>query len=200
MRLPDAAHTQRPWRIHELAYDFRLEDVWTPDVTGDRDGFRTLVETMAAGDTSSSPSPIARALFALRWQLGELFGWDEEEKKIGARVPTLRDRLPDDLLDGPTGPDFATLPFSSLYQTDDEWAAEIANGTMHGIMHWGLVPQPGGGHRIQMAVLVKPNGMFGTAYMAAIKPFRLLFVYPALMRQIERQSKASSTRRETVLA
>jgi hypothetical protein len=28
MRLPDTAHTSRPWRIHELTGDFRLEDVW----------------------------------------------------------------------------------------------------------------------------------------------------------------------------
>jgi hypothetical protein len=37
-----------------------------------------------------------------------------------------------------------------------------------------------------MAVLVKPNGLLGAAYMAAIKPFRLLIVYPALMARIER--------------
>jgi len=36
-----------------------------------------------------------------------------------------------------------------------------------------------------MAVYVKPNGLLGTAYMAAIKPFRYAIVYPALMRQIE---------------
>src|SRR3712207_8811687 len=42
----------------------------------------------------------------------------------------------------------------------------------------------------QMAVLVKPNGLFGKAYMAAIKPFRYLIVYPALMRMIEREWRA----------
>jgi hypothetical protein len=42
-----------------------------------------------------------------------------------------------------------------------------------------------------MAVLVKPNGRFGTAYMAAIRPFRHLVVYPATMRQIEREWRAS---------
>ena len=36
-----------------------------------------------------------------------------------------------------------------------------------------------------MAVLVKPNGLFGAAYMAAIKPFRYLFVYPAMLREFE---------------
>jgi hypothetical protein len=33
---------------------------------------------------------------------------------------------------------------------------------------------------------VKPRGRFGQAYMALIKPFRYLIVYPALMRHIER--------------
>jgi hypothetical protein len=34
-----------------------------------------------------------------------------------------------------------------------------------------------------MAVLVKPNGPFGTAYMAAIAPFRHLMVYPPAIRE-----------------
>jgi len=38
----------------------------------------------------------------------------------------------------------------------------------------------------QMAVYVKPRGLFGKGYMALIKPFRYLIVYPALMRQTER--------------
>ena len=44
-----------------------------------------------------------------------------------------------------------------------------------------------GGYWGQMAVLVKPNGLFGAAYMVAIKPFRYLIVYPALMRLIGRE-------------
>jgi hypothetical protein len=35
-----------------------------------------------------------------------------------------------------------------------------------------------------MAVLVKPNGLFGTAYLAAIRPFRHLVVYPPIMRDV----------------
>jgi uncharacterized protein DUF2867 len=41
-----------------------------------------------------------------------------------------------------------------------------------------------------MAVYVKPNGLLGTAYMAAIRPFRHLIVYPPLMREIEREWRA----------
>jgi hypothetical protein len=52
------------------------------------------------------------------------------------------------------------------------------------------VSDAAGGYRGQMAVYVKPNGLLGTAYMAAIKPFRYVIVYPALMRQIGREWRA----------
>ena len=100
------------------------------------------------------------------------------------------DRLPVDLREAP-GPDFDRLPITSLYLLHDEWAAEIVNRTVHGVMHIGWVPDGTGGYRGQMAVLVKPNGLLGTAYMAAIMPFRHLIVYPPLMRGIGRDWRAS---------
>ena len=184
MRLPDAAHTARPWRIHELTRDFRLEDVWALPTPGGEDDFPRLVDQFAAGDTMSNPSRAARALFAIRWKLGALLGWDEPAGD-GSKQPTLRDRLPADLRDSP-GPAFARLPFTSLYLLEDEWAAEIVNRTVHGVMHMGWVRDERGGYRGQMAVLVKPNGRLGAAYMAAIAPFRHLVVYPPLMREIGR--------------
>jgi len=123
-------------------------------------------------------------LFAIRWKLGALLGWDKADTGVGSRVPTLRDRLPVDLRDGPTGPEFERLPFTSVYLTDNEWAAELANRTVHAVMHLGWVPDRAGGYRGQMAVLVKPNGLRGRAYMAGIAPFRHLIVYPPLMRGI----------------
>jgi hypothetical protein len=189
-KLPDSAHTSRPWRIHELTPDFRLEDVWALPVRGSLEDFAPLVEHFAGGDPSESPFRVVRALFALRWKIGELLGWDDGAAGIGTRVPTLRDRLPADLRARPSGPDFEELPFSSLYLLEDEWAAEVANETMHGVLHVGLVPDGRGGYRGQMAVLVKPNGLLGDVYMAAIRPFRHLIVYPALMRQIEREWRA----------
>jgi len=187
MRLPNTAHASRPWRIHELTRDFRLEDVWALPVTGGLDDFPRMVQRFASGDPSQSSSCAARTLWAIRWKVGELLGWDAPDAGVGSRVPTLRDRLPADLREAPTGPDFDELPFTSLYLLDDEWAAEIANRTMHGVIHIGLVPDETGGYGAQMAVLVKPNGLVGNAYMAAIRPFRHLIVYPAMMRQIERE-------------
>jgi len=187
MKLPKTAHTFRPWRIHEFTRDFRLYDVWALPTPGGPDDFPRLVRQMASGDPSDVSSRAGRALWVLRDKIGELLGWDSPDAGIVSGVPTLRDRLPADLRDGPAGPEFDALPATSLYLTDDELAAEGANRTVHGVMHLGWVPDGAGGYRGQMAVLVKPNGLFGKAYMAAIMPFRYLVVYPALMRMIERE-------------
>jgi len=189
-RLPNSEHSSHPWRIHEIAPDFRLEDVWALPVGGEKGDFSALVLGIAAGDPAQGSSRLARALWTIRWRIGELLGWDEAGP--GGSVPTLRNRLPGDLLDAP-GPDFDALPFTSLYLVEDEFAAEIANRTMHGVMHLGWVPDGADGYRGQMAVLVKPKGLLGEVYMAAIRPFRHLIIYPATMRQIERDGKALSS-------
>jgi hypothetical protein len=186
MRLPETAHTARPWRIHEVAADFRVEDVWALPTPGGPDDFPRLLRLVASWDPGKSSSAPVRMLFALRWKLGELFGWDDPAVSVRERASTLRDRLPQDLRDAAPDNDPEALPFSSLYLLDDEYAAEIANRTMHGVMHLGWVPDGNGGHRGQLAVLVKPNGLFGRAYMAAIAPFRRLIVYPRMMREIGR--------------
>ena len=190
MRLPSTAHTSRPWRIHELIPDFRLEDVWALPTPGGPDDFHRLVAGIASGDLSQGSSRAAHTLWAIRWKVGELLGWDGPDVGVGSRVPTLRDRLPADLRDAPGGPDFRALPFTPLYLLHDEWAAEIANRTVHGVMHVGWVPDGTGGYRGQMAVLVKPNGLLGNVYMAVIRPFRHLIVYPALTRETERAWRA----------
>jgi hypothetical protein len=190
MRLPNSAHTSRPWRIHELTPDFELEDVWALPTPGGPDDFPRLVEGFASADPSESDSGAVRALFAIRWKLGEVLGWESSDAGIGSRVGTLRERLPAELREAGPGPEFHGLPFTPLYMLEDEWAAEIANRTMHGVLHLGWVPDGEGGYRGQMAVLVKRNGLLGTAYMAAIRPFRHLLVYPKMLQGIEREWRA----------
>src|SRR6266581_9125824 len=99
MRLPDTAHTSRPWRIHELTGDFRLEDVWALPTPGGPDDFPRLVQWWASrGDPSQASAVCAvRTLWAIRWKAGELLGWDGPDAGHGSERPTLRDRLPADL-------------------------------------------------------------------------------------------------------
>ncbi|MGC0421216.1 DUF2867 domain-containing protein [Embleya sp. AB8] len=192
MRVPKTAHTSRDWRIHEIAPDFRVEDVWILPTPGGPDDLPLLVKWFATDDGPSAFSGAAGVLLAIRWRLGKLFGWDKADSGLGSRVQTLRSRLPEDLREGPRGPDLQSLPFTSVYLTDTEWAAENANKTVHAVLHIGWVPDGAGGYHGQMAVLVKPNGLLGRIYMAAIVPFRYLIMYPALMRMIKREWRAGT--------
>jgi hypothetical protein len=70
MRLPSSAHTSRPWRIHEITRDFRLEDLWALPGGGGPDDFPRLVQMIASLDPSQSSSRAVRTLFAIRWKIG----------------------------------------------------------------------------------------------------------------------------------
>jgi RNA polymerase sigma-70 factor (ECF subfamily) len=51
MRLPNAAHDSRPWRIREIASDCTVEDAWALPVHGGAEDFQTLhVATGAVGE------------------------------------------------------------------------------------------------------------------------------------------------------
>jgi hypothetical protein len=143
-----------------------------------------LVEQIAHG-VDSSP-PLVRALFAIRSKIGSLLGLDGNQTGVGSRVASLRDQLPADLRDAPQGPEFTTTPFTPVYLLHDEFAAEIANRTVHA----------GDAHRLGRGSVVgrwlpRPDGRACAAqppargaYMALIDRFRRWIVYPSLMRDI----------------
>jgi hypothetical protein len=153
-------------------------------------------------DPTQADSRVARFLWDLRdrlgaWlDLGEISTPAEQQGGGGLPIPgteetSLRDRLPPDLQGTAGGIDFDPLPFVPLYRTDREAAAEVSNKTVHGVAHLAWVKGDGDQYEGRMAVYVKPRGAFGRAYMALIKPFRYLVVYPALMRQMERAWQSS---------
>ncbi|QYG95644.1 DUF2867 domain-containing protein [Iamia sp. SCSIO 61187] len=187
MRLPETEHTERPWRIHEIAPDFEVEDVWRFRTPGaGPDDFPVMLAALRAGGGLDDNPPVVRFLFAVRWRLGALLGWDEPEQGLARRTETLGDRLPVDLRQDATGAAEEGVPFTLVYELPDECALEMANSTVHAVCHLGWVPTDHGEHELRMAALVRPNGVLGRVYMAAIKPFRYLIVYPALTRQWER--------------
>jgi hypothetical protein len=193
MRLPNAVHGSRPWRIHEIAPDFTVEDVWALPAYGGAEDFQRLLEIMTSGDPANAKSLATRLLWRARWRLGSWFGWDDAAGALpipDTNETSLTGRLPDDLRNTASDLDFGSLPFASLYRTDVEFAAELSNGTVHAVMHLAWVDQGAGRYQGQMAVYVKPRGPFGKGYMAFIKPFRHRVVYPALMQQIEREWNA----------
>jgi hypothetical protein len=148
------------------------------------DDFPAILTAMRAAG-GPAPQPV-RFLLAVRWKLGALLGWDKPSAGVGERVASLRDRLPGDIRDAPRGQDNDNMPLKVVYELDTESARELANKTVHAVMHLGWVQGVNGDYELRMAVLVKPNGWFGRLYMAAIAPFRHLIVYPALTRHWER--------------
>jgi hypothetical protein len=181
----------RPWRIHQLCNDFRVLDVWALPTPGGPDDFPKLVHLWSTFDPART-SPVLRALFAMRWSIGKLLRLDRPEAGLGGRVPSVRDRMAVDVRDHPMQIHGATTPFSPLYVTADEFALEIANATVHGVLHIGWVAD-GPVYRAQMTVLVRPNGVLGRAYLVAIAPFRHVVVYPLMMRDIARVWREQAT-------
>jgi uncharacterized protein DUF2867 len=190
MRLPNIEHESHDWRIAEIAPDFRLEDAWTLPAQGGAEDFATLLEVIASLDPADARSCATRALFGIRYRLGEWFGWDDAPAPLAipdATESSLSARLPADLRDTAAGPELRSrdIAFTTLYRTDDEWAAELSNRTVHAVLQLAWVEKGDGLYQGQMGVYVKPRGKLGAAYMALIAPFRHRVVYPALMRDIE---------------
>jgi hypothetical protein len=177
-----------------------VEDVWALPVHGRAEDFPALLELMASADPANAESLPTRMLWRLRDRLGSWLdlgrisvpsdsGRDGSAGKLpipGTSETSLTERLPDDLRNTAADLHFASLPFAPLYRTDVEFAAELSNRTVHGVMHLAWVDQGEDRYQGQMAVYVKPRDRLGRGYMALIAPFRHWLVYPALMRQIER--------------
>jgi uncharacterized protein DUF2867 len=161
MRLPATAHTSRPWQIHDLRPQLAVLDVWSLNTPGDSDDFPRLVQLVTAFNPAKTPAPV-RLLFAIRSKLGGLLRLDSE----------------------PVTDEF---PFTTILENDREWAGELSNRTVDGVLHLGWVPDQEGSYRGQLTVLVKPKGLLGRVYLAGIAPFRHLIVYPMLLRDFERR-------------
>lgn len=182
-KLDEREYTARNWRIHQIAKDFAVQDVWGFRTPGARAGdFPRMLEALRTHARVDQQSGLAKRLFQLRGWLGDALGWDEAPKQP---VASLRERLPADLREGGAGAADTGLPLTPVYELPNESAKEIANRTVHAVMHLGWVQGAGDDYELRMTVLVKPNGWLGRAYMAAIAPFRHLVVYPAMTRQWE---------------
>ena len=169
--------------------DVPLRDVSVVDLPGGGAG-RTLadIKALLGAREVEAGGAVVRSLFALRWLLGRLFGWDAARAGHGAQSylhrldPALKARS----LVAPGTPDG---PFQILYQFDRESLAEIQNATVHAFLSTALVPTALG-YRLYWAVYVKPVSWLSPVYMALIEPFRRWIVYPSLLRRLRRAWQA----------
>lgn len=183
MRIDNQSQLDQPWIVHDLVPDFELEDVWAlPEIEGTRDDFEAVIRLLVTTDPSTSSGPLADGLWKARDLLGRWFGIGEVSGGPQPAADSIFDRLPEGLRGSAADISFGQLPFVPLYRTATEFAAEIENATVHGVLHLSWVQGPGGTYSPQLAVYVKPKGWLGRAYMKLIKPFRYAIVYPAMER------------------
>lgn len=173
-------------RCHALLGDVPLHDVWAIPLHGGGAG-RSIQDARVIlfGDRRPSTNLAVRGLFALRFALGRLFGWDDERHDPLdvsyvhrlANADRLQSQVPPGTRDG---------RFRVLYVLANEALSELRNATVHAFLALALTPSPEG-YTLYLAVYVKPVSRFTALYMAVIDPFRRLIVYPALGRRVQHQ-------------
>ena len=168
--------------------DFEVEDVWEfPVELAQEDTIPTFYEVMMNSLQIISEKGPAGFLFKLRFFLGRLFGWDDNNESDEFPPGSLRERFENqNEIKGEIALEsLETDGFNLVYQFPDECLSEIDNATVHAALHLAKVKVKDT-FKVLMTVYVKPKGMFGKFYMKLIAPFRLFIVYPALMKIVKR--------------
>lgn len=190
MKLDPQRHLDRTWRVHALAADFELLDVWSFPILADPadgetfDGFFELVRD----NGMRCDGAIAEALFAIRARVGRWFGWDDPTARLpipGCDEYSVVERLPP-AERAATMVHVELADLTVVYKLADEALLEISNDTIHALIHLSWVPHDEHFMTPRMAVYIKSRGLGSDLYMALISPFRHVFVYPAWLGRIGR--------------
>jgi uncharacterized protein DUF2867 len=177
----------RPFRVHSFLSDVAMHDVWVVDLPAVR-GKVTLQEFRRRTKSRSLVGKISRpvrALFGLRLFLGRIFGWDQEPERN--KPAYFAERLTAEDRERSTMP--AGTPerfFLVVYSFENETLLEVINRTVHAALLSALAETPHG-YRFYFAVYVRELSWVTRAYMALIDPFRRWLVYPAILKQVQRE-------------
>jgi hypothetical protein len=192
VRVDPAVFRKLDLRCHSLLCDVPLHDAWAIPLEDAR-GERTIddVRTLVFDERRPPLNAAVRALFGLRWWLGQVFGWDDA--RHDPRSTSYLHRLTEgDRLQSRVPPGTRDGRSRVLYVFDRESVSEIRNATVHGFLATALVPR-NGGYVLYVGIYVKPVSRFTALYMTLIHPFRRFVVYPALGRYVQQAWLRTST-------
>lgn len=195
-------HYAYPWKVHEIAKDFELLDVWEypilADKTRDQDFFfflKVMRQSPPKDDTDFfSPRLIlAKLLVTLRVYLGELFGLDKNINSLpvpGCQETSIQERL--SAQDREKTLDLSFVLgiqnqgiWNTVYLYENEMLTELSIATAHALMHIGWIHKSGNYYAARLAVYAKPRGDLGKLYMALIMPFRRWIIYPVMLEDVK---------------
>lgn len=213
---PDtAAHRRRPWRVHDLAPDFELLDLWRLPVHVDEahgqtfEDFHRVFLRLGISLRARPVYPLAprsaadclylarlaalAGLVGLRLMLGRVFRLDVDPGRgRGRDMPDrfVAARLTDADRARERGPAPAAsrdaFGFRPVYAFEHEALHEVSNRTVHALLHLSLVPDGPEAGAVLLAVYVKSRGPMTRFYLGLIRPFRFAVVYPALLEHVGR--------------
>lgn len=196
------SHYSQPWKVHEIAKDFELLDVWEFPILADKTKnqdfsfFLKVFQQPPKNNVSSFFSLrylIARSLVFLRVYLGEIFGLDKKINFLpipGSIETSIKDRLSFEdqkrsLAESSEEDGDNEGLWRTVYLYENELLTELSNDTVHALMHLGWVHKSGNIFTARLAIYAKPRGNLGMLYMKLIMPFRQLIIYPALMEDVK---------------
>ncbi len=190
MRINKEEHLKHAWRVHRLLPDLRIEDVWElPLEMKANQEIGELHQAFTKALEKTATTGMAGALFRFRFFLGKVFGWEDADKaREQLPVGSIRERFARQ--EGMSVHEMSSSSFGGfvpVYDLKEEMLSEIENKTVLAAAHFGRVAKAEGKYGVQMTVYVKPKGWFGAFYMALIKPFRLMIVYPTMLSLMGRQ-------------
>lgn len=188
MKSTRKAHFAHAWRVHTLAADFELIDVWRFEVRLDGNrGFDAFLDVYWDAIHTVEGSLLGRTRVAI----GRVMGWDDTPNTRA--IPGCTEHLVAERLDAAdrarnrfAADEPSPLPVAKVkpvYRFDDEVLYEISNDTVHALMHVSCAP----GAAPELAVYIKSRGLFTRFYMAAIWPARHAIIYPSLVSTVERR-------------
>jgi hypothetical protein len=195
-------HYSHPWKVHEIAKDFALLDVWEFPIRAEKmqnQDFSLFLKVMqqpskgSVRNYFSIKNLIARFFVLLRVVLGETFGLDKNVNSLpipGCQETSLKDRLSDEdltrsLAESIGEEDRGNFIWRTVYLYENEMLTELSNDTVHALMHFGWIHKSGNYYTAQLAVYAKPRGNLGEFYMKLIMPFRHAIIYPVLLEEVK---------------
>ena len=216
MALDKIKHYAQPWKVHEIAKDFKLLDVWEipilADVTKNQD-FLSFVKALETPPAPKTPPKVSYSigllisgfLLKLRKYMGKIFPLDKNINMLpipGCKETSLKERLTQDDLERNLDKQETKeknqkrFGFRMVYLYENEGLRELSNNTAHILMHLGWVHKDENYYTAQLAIYAKTRRVLGKLYLMLIMPFRRLVVYPTVTKSFKYSWDAYCSKQE----
>ena len=195
MRVTPADFQRLNLRCHTLLSDVPLHDVWAIPLDGGGAG-RNIQDARATlfGDRRPSSNFAVRGLFALRWTLGRLFGWDDE-RHYPLSVSYVNRLAEADRTQSRVPPGPAMVAFECCTSSTTKPSASFATRPCTPSCRW--LSRHGPGIHALHGHLCEAREPFHHVLHGLDRPFRRLIVYPALGTHVSNVGRVPMRRRES---